>query len=124
VIRTITAVALIALTASPAPAEVLGSRPRGCPHAFCGCEASLYLFHRIIPELNLAANWLRRFPRALPAPGMVAARSHHVMVLMYRANGGWMVHDGNSGQHKTREHVRSLAGYRIVNPQGGRYAAR
>jgi hypothetical protein len=96
--------------------RVTGSRPSGCPHAFCGCEASLYRFGHIIPELNLASNW-RRFPRAAPAPGMAAVRSGHVMILQQQINGNvWSVHDGNSGGHLTREHSRSIAGYMIVDP--------
>src|SRR5690348_12288663 len=98
--------------------RVLNGRPAGCPHAFCGCEASLYRFGRVIPELNLASNW-RRFPRAAPAPGMAAVRSGHVMILQAQVgNGVWTVHDGNSGGHVTREHARSLAGYTIVDPSG------
>lgn len=96
--------------------RVIGHRPYGCPNAFCGCEASLYRFGRIIPELNLASNW-RRFPRAAPAPGMAAVRSGHVMILQSQVSGNvWNVHDGNSGGHMTREHARSLAGYTIVDP--------
>ena len=103
--------------------SVIGRRPAGCPHAFCGCEASLYLFGQIRPELNLAANWLRKFPRTAPAPGMVAVRSHHVMVLVSPVDGNdWLVHDGNSGGGLTREHVRSLKGYVVVNPRGGMVA--
>lgn len=99
-------------------AGVIGGRPSGCPHAFCGCEASLYLFGKIVPSLNLAANWIRKFPRAHPAPGMAAARNHHVMVLISHVGGNdWLVHDGNSGGHKTREHVRSIAGYVVVDPR-------
>jgi hypothetical protein len=30
----------------------------------------------------------------------------------------WLVHDGNSGGGLTREHVRSIKGYVIVNPRG------
>jgi len=98
--------------------RVVGGRPAGCPNAFCGCEASLYRFGRVIPELNLASNW-RRFPRAAPAPGMAAVRSGHVMILQAQVgNGVWTVHDGNSGGHVTREHARSLAGYTIVDPSG------
>jgi len=98
--------------------RVVGGRPAGCPNAFCGCEASLYRFGRVIPELNLASNW-RRFPRAAPAPGMAAVRSGHVMILQAEVgNGIWTVHDGNSGGHVTREHARSLAGYTIVDPSG------
>lgn len=103
--------------------RVIGRRPPGCPHAFCGCEASLYLFGKIRPNLNLAANWLRNFPRAMPAPGMVAARRHHVMVLMRHVSGSkWLVHDGNSGGGLTREHVVSIRGYTIVDPHGSRLA--
>lgn len=98
-------------------AGVIGGRPAGCPHAYCGCGASLYLFGRIIPSLNLAANWIREFPRTHPAPGMAAARRHHVMVLISHVGGSdWLVHDSNSGGGKTREHVRSIAGYTIVDP--------
>lgn len=100
--------------------NVVGNRPSGCPHAFCGCEASLYRFGRIIPQLNLAANW-RRFPRTAPAPGMAAVRSGHVMILQQHVAGDvWYVHDGNSGGHVTREHPRSIAGYTIVNPSSSR----
>lgn len=96
---------------------VIGGRPAGCPHAFCGCEASLFKFGRIIPSLNLAYNWVRKFPRTLPAPGMAAARSGHVMILLSHIDGAnWLVHDGNSGGHKTREHIRSISGYVVVNP--------
>lgn len=97
---------------------VVGGRPSNCPHRFCGCAASLYVFGEIRAELNLAANWVRKFPRAAPASGMVAARSGHVMVLMSHASGDeWLVHDGNSGGGQTREHVRSIRGYAIVNPR-------
>lgn len=98
-------------------ATVVGGRPNGCPHAFCGCEASLYKFGRIIPSLNLAWNWVKKFPRTSPAPGMAAARRGHVFVLISHISGSeWLVHDGNSGGHRTREHVRSINGYVIVNP--------
>jgi hypothetical protein len=98
---------------------VISRRPNGCPHAFCGCEASLYLFGHIRAELNLAANWMRKFPRTVAAPGMAAVRNHHVMVLMSHVEGNnWLVHDGNSGGGLTREHVVSISGYVIVNPRG------
>jgi hypothetical protein len=97
---------------------IVGARPSGCPHRYCGCAASLYLFGEIRPDLNLAANWKRKFPRTEPASGMVAARNGHVMVLMSHASGDeWLVHDGNSGGGRTREHVRSIRGYTIVNPR-------
>ena len=98
--------------------KIVGGRPSGCPHRFCGCAASLYVFGEIRPELNLAANWKRKFPRTEPSAGMVAARSGHVFVLMSHVGGDeWMVHDGNSGGGRTREHVRSIRGYTIVNPR-------
>lgn len=99
-------------------ARVIGGRPAGCPSRFCGCGASLHLFGRIIPALNLAANWLR-FPRAAPAPKMVAARRGHVFVLeRHIAGNTWLVFDANSGGRRTRIHPRSIAGYSIVNPHG------
>lgn len=105
----------------PADERIVSSRPSGCPHAFCGCEASLYRFGRIIPQLNLAANW-RRFPRATPAPGMAAVRPGHVMILQSQVAGNvWYVHDGNSGGHVTREHPRSIAGYTIVDPSAASF---
>jgi hypothetical protein len=100
----------------PDDERVISGRPSGCPHSFCGCEASLFRFGRIIPELNLASNW-RRFPRAAPGTGMAAVRSGHVMILQQHVSGDiWYVHDGNSGGHVTREHPRSIAGYTIVDP--------
>lgn len=95
------------------------SHPAGCPRSlFCGCGAAVEVFGRPIRELWLAANWLR-YPRTSPAPGMVAARHGHVMVLRAQAGGNnWVVYDANSGGGATRVHVRSLAGYTIVNPHG------
>lgn len=98
--------------------QIVGGRPAGCPFAFCGCGAALRVFGRIVPELNLAANWLR-FPRTSPAPGMVAARRGHVFVLeQHIAGDTWMAYDANSGGHATRIHARSLRGYTVVNPRG------
>jgi hypothetical protein len=75
------------------------------------------VFGRIVPELNLASNWLR-FPRTAPAPGMVAARNGHVFVLEAHVEGDtWMAYDANSGGHATRIHARSLRGYTVVNPR-------
>jgi hypothetical protein len=98
--------------------RVIGGRPTGCPSSFCGCGASLRVFGHVVPELNLASNWLR-FPRTAPAPGMVAARRGHVFVLEQPLGGDmWMAYDANSGGHATRMHARSLRGYTIVNPRG------
>lgn len=102
-----------------ARAVVIGGRPAGCPYRFCGCALSIKLFGRIIPTLNLAANWLR-FPRTAPAPGMVAARRGHVFKLLaHRGGHRWQVWDANSGRGRIRIHDRSIAGYQIVNPHGG-----
>jgi hypothetical protein len=103
---------------------VVGGRPSGCPYEFCGCEASLYVFGEIRRGLNLASAWAKIFPRTAPASGMAAVRNHHVMILMSHVDGrDWLVHDGNSGNHLTREHVRSIAGYVIVDPHGSRAAS-
>ena len=103
---------------------VVGARPRECPRLFCGCEASLYVFGEVRPNLNLASNWMREFPRASPAPGMAAVRNHHVFVLISQVSGNdWLVHDGNSGHGLIREHVRSINGYIIVNPKSNDVAA-
>ena len=104
--------------------QIVG-HPSGCPRtAFCGCGAAAYLgLHD--RSLWLAANWIRRFPRALPAVGMVAARWHHVMVILNYLGGDKAVaYDANSGHHQTRIHEVSLRGYTILNPGGRRYASR
>ena len=107
----------VRMTVADADTGVVGGRPAGCPHAFCGCGASLRVFGRIVPELNLASNWLR-FPRTSPAPGMVAARRGHVFVLEQQVEGDvWMAYDANSGGRATRIHARSLRGYTVVNPR-------
>lgn len=111
---------------------VIGGRPaecnvrhRGKLIPYCGCEASRYVFGRARPELFLAYNWIRYFPRTEPAPGMAAARSGHVMVLIRHVRGlNWLVHDGNSGGGLTRRWVRSIRGYVTVNPHGQRGARR
>lgn len=106
-------------------ATVIGGRPAGCPHAYCGCGASLYLFNRIRPELNLAWNWVKYFPRTTPAPRTVAANRHHVMVLLSHVSGNdWLVHDSNSGRGLTRVHVRSIRGYVIVDQSAQRMVSR
>lgn len=108
-----------ALGATYVAAQIV-SHPSGCPaRAFCGCGAAVRVFGRPVRDLWLAANWLR-FPRAAPAPGMVAARRGHVFVLESHLGGTtWQVFDANSGGHRTRIHARSIAGFAIVNPRGG-----
>jgi hypothetical protein len=100
---------------------VIGSRPRGCPHRFCGCALSLKLFGRIVPDLNLAWNWARKFPRTQPRVGAVAVRRGHVMQIIGGRPGNWTIWDANSGGGKIRIHQRSVAGYVFVDPSA-RYA--
>ncbi|MET4385101.1 hypothetical protein ABIB73_000836 [Bradyrhizobium sp. F1.4.3] len=115
---TVTDAGSAATVANVSGGRIVGARPAGCPSSFCGCGAALRVFGRIVPELNLAANWLR-FPRTSPAPGMVAARRGHVFVLEQHLGGDtWMAYDANSGGHATRMHARSLRGYTVVNPRG------
>lgn len=92
--------------------------PPGCPRRlFCGCGAAIEVFGRPVRHLWLAANWLK-FPPAAPAPGMVAARPGHVMVIrQYLGNNRALVYDANSGGGLTRVHVRSLSGFSIRNPR-------
>lgn len=100
------------------------SHPPGCPaRRFCGCGVAVHVFGAPIRDLWLAANWLR-FPRAEPAPGMVAARRGHVFaILEVKSDRTVLAYDPNSGQRRTRIWLRSLAGYTVVNPRGGtRYA--
>jgi len=102
---------------------VVGGRPAGCPWRYCGCGVSLKVFGKIIPELNLAINWVRKFPRTSPAPGMVAARSGHVFYIQsVNGDGTVIAFDPNSGGHKTRVHTVSLRGYHVVDPHGSRIA--
>lgn len=98
--------------------------PRGCPKiAFCACGASVEVFGRSIRSLWLARAWFK-FPRTHATPGAVAVRSHHVFVLVRHVEGNqWLIKDFNSGGHQSREHVRSITGWVIVDPRGGKWAA-
>lgn len=99
-------------------AQIIGGRPQGCPHRFCGCALALKIFGRIVPILNLAVNWVHKFQRSPPAPGMVAARHGHAFQLIAHVRGStWQVWDANSGRGRTRIHERSIAGFVIVNPR-------
>jgi hypothetical protein len=102
-----------------AEAATIVAHPPGCPRRqFCGCGAAVRVFGSPVRSLWLAASWFK-FPRAAPAPGMVAVRWHHVFVLEAHLEGStWRVYDANSGRRMTRIHPRSIAGYVIVNPRG------
>src|ERR1017187_8566583 len=56
--------------------SVIGGRPAGCPHAYCGCGARLYL-GLSDTRLNLAWNWTRYYSGSTP----VAVWHHHVAII-------------------------------------------
>jgi hypothetical protein len=106
-------------------AQIIGGRPTGCPHSYCGCGLRKYLGLEDA-RLNLASNWARLFPRESgPRAGLAAVRSGHVMYIEGSAgNGQWLVRDYNSGGGLSRVHVRDVRGYVFVNPRGGSVASR
>jgi hypothetical protein len=99
--------------------SIIGARPAGCPHAYCGCGLRKYL-GLTDKRLNLARNWARLFPHvAGPRAGVAAVRRHHVMYIEGRAaNGQWLVRDYNSGGGLSRVHTRDVHGYIFVLPRG------
>jgi hypothetical protein len=105
-------------TATVDDGRVIGARPDGCPHAYCGCGLRKYL-GLSDQRLNLASNWGRFFARTpAPRPGLVAVRNHHVMYLESQAaNGEWVVRDFNSGGGLSRIHTRDVRGYVFVDPR-------
>lgn len=94
----------------------------GCPPiAFCGCATARH-FGINDRGLWLAANWLR-FPRAVAAPGMAAARRGHVFAILRVIRPGLVLaYDPNSGGGRTRVHQRLLAGFTVVNPHRSKTA--
>jgi hypothetical protein len=97
-------------------ATVIGSRPRGCPAAYCGCGLARYLGLND-KRLNLAWNWVRMFPRTEARPGVAAVRHGHVMLLREHIAGAqWRVVDFNGGHHLSWVHVRNVRGYVFVQP--------
>lgn len=100
------------------------AHPEGCPaRSFCGCGTALKIFGRNIRAAWLAAWWFR-FPESTPGPGKIAVRRHHVFaILKDLGNGRVLAYDPNSGGHRTRIHVRSLAGYSVRDPKAATAAA-
>jgi len=100
-------------------AQIIGTRPSGCPHSYCGCGLRKYLGLEDT-RLNLASNWARLFPRESGSrAGLGAVRSGHVMYIEGSAgNGQWLVRDYNSGGGLSRVHVRDVRGNVFVNPHG------
>lgn len=101
--------------------------PAGCPRrAFCACGAAVHLFGKPIRGLWPVRAW-RQFRQATPAPGRVAIerRRSHLFVLKQHVGGSnWLVYDWNSGGHRSRVHVRSIASAIIVDPTSRSYASR
>ncbi len=97
---------------------IIGSRPSGCPHSYCGCGLRKYL-GLSDTRFNLASNWARLLPREPgPRAGLAAVRNHHVMYIEAAAgNGQWLIRDYNSGGGLSRVHVRDVRGYIFVNPR-------
>jgi hypothetical protein len=89
---------------------VIGSRPSGCPHAYCGCGARLYLGLSDV-RLNLAWNWTKYYHGSTP----VAVWRHHIAIIE-RMTGPQtaVLRDYNSGRGLSRIHERSIRGARIV----------
>lgn len=97
-------------------AIIIGGRPAGCPHKYCGCALRLHLGINDT-SLNLAWNWARKFQRATAAPGMVVVwRSHVALIEEVVGPGEALLRDYNSGRGLSRIHVRSIAGAVVVNP--------
>src|SRR6185369_15944105 len=106
------------LDASGNRQEVIGGRPAGCPHAYCGCGLRKYLGIDDV-RLNLAANWAKFFPRTHAQPGAAAVRRHHVMLLLSPiSQTTWMVRDYNSGGGLSRIHARDIRGFQFVSVTG------
>jgi hypothetical protein len=96
---------------------VIGGRPAGCPHDYCGCGLRIHL-GLSDKRLNLAWNWARAFPRTSAQAGAAAVRHHHVMLLEHHVSGWrWVVRDYNSGNGLSRIHERDVRGYIFVNPK-------
>ena len=98
---------------------IIGSRPAGCPHEYCGCGLRTYL-GLSDKRLNLAWNWARFFPRTSAHAGAAAVRRGHVMLLESQVSGSvWIVRDYNSGSGFSRVHERDVRGYIFVDPRAG-----
>lgn len=104
--------------------NIIGGRPAGCPHAYCGCGLRKYLGIDD-KSLDLANNWLR-FPRSVAAPGRVAVwpNRHVALIEQVGENGQAYLRDWNSGGGLTRLHWRDISRAVIVDPYASRVASR
>jgi hypothetical protein len=111
----------VAYDASGNSASIIGGRPAGCPHAFCGCALRKYLGIGD-KSLDRAWEWAIKFPRTSAHAGAAAVRRHHVMLIESMTGPlTAIVRDYNGGRHLSYIHERSLRGYVFVDPRG-RYA--
>ncbi len=103
--------------------SIIGGRPAGCPHNYCGCGLRIYLGISD-KRFNLAWNWARFFPRTSAHAGAAAVRRGHVMLLENQVSGSvWIVRDYNSGNGLSRVHERDVRGYIFVDPHGAQKLA-
>jgi hypothetical protein len=117
--RSRSAFAGVQLDANGNNIAIIGSRPAGCPHEYCGCGLRIYL-GLSDKRLNLAWNWARFFPRTSAHAGAAAVRRGHVMLLESQVSGSvWIVRDYNSGSGLSRIHERDVRGYIFVEPRAG-----
>jgi len=103
--------------------RVLGSRPRGCPSAWCACWLARHLGKRD-RRLWLARNWLTAGPRiSHPQVGAVAVyargrRGGHVGIVKAIPGPGKIVllSGNDGGRVRVRERsTRGVIGYVMVN---------
>lgn len=94
---------------------VIGGRPSGCPHRYCGCGLRKYLGIEDV-RLNLARNWARIFQRTSPRVGAAVVWRSHVALIVGGSHGAWVLRDYNSGGGLSRIHTRSIAGAVFVDP--------
>jgi hypothetical protein len=117
------AFARVQLDASGNEGTIIGGRPAGCPHNYCGCGLRMYLGISD-KRFNLAWNWARYFPRTSAHGGAAAVRRSHVMLLESHVSGTiWIVRDYNSGSGLSRVHERNVRGYVFVDPHAGQHLA-
>ena len=103
------------VTYLPHPPGVRGS-------AFCGAGAHYALTGEVVNAGTwaIADYWPAHYHGSTP----VAHWSGHVAIIRQNyGDGTALMEDYNSGGHQSRLHQRSIAGYTIVNPYGGRYAS-
>jgi hypothetical protein len=123
-IRLRSARARVQLDANGNSGSIIGGRPGGCPHNYCGCGLRMYLGISD-KRFNLAWNWAKFFPRTSARAGAAAVRRGHVMLLESQVSGSvWIVRDYNSGSGLSRIHERDVRGYIFVDPRAGKMVAR